>query len=151
MSGLSRDLWLQPVLRSGGPNVIVGGVPPLNGRSSHLIEAAKRGRLDQIIFFSAPLTTRAPPGRPARRPAERPARRPLTTRAPPPTVLTKKEDIVLMITLELRVKGNARGRNGRSGSKLSKKGLLQLGCGGTAAHLDNKIMGEHRTHLIATE
>ena len=34
---------------------------PLNGRSSHLIEAAKRGRLDQMIFFSAPLTTRAPP------------------------------------------------------------------------------------------
>ena len=25
--------------------------PPLNGRSSHLIEAAKRGRLDQMIFF----------------------------------------------------------------------------------------------------
>ena len=37
-------------------------VPPLsNGRSSHLIEAAKRGRLDQMIFFSAPLTTRVPP------------------------------------------------------------------------------------------
>ena len=35
--------------------------PSLNGRSSHLIEAAKRGRLDQMIFFSAPLTTRAPP------------------------------------------------------------------------------------------
>ena len=50
--------------------------PPLNGRSSHLIEAAKRGRLDQMIFFSAPLTTRAPPGRPAGRPAERPAGRP---------------------------------------------------------------------------
>ena len=33
----------------------------LNGRSSHLIEAAKRGRLDQVFFFSAPLTTRAPP------------------------------------------------------------------------------------------
>ncbi len=49
--------------------------PPLNGRSSHLIEAAKRGRLDQMIFFSAPLTTRAPPGRPAGRPAERPAER----------------------------------------------------------------------------
>ena len=60
----------------GGPNVIVGCVPPLNGRSSHLIEAAKRGRLDQMIFFSAPLTTRAPPGRPAGRPAERPAERP---------------------------------------------------------------------------
>ena len=45
--------------------------PRLNGRSSHLIEAAKRGRLDQIIFFSAPLTTRAPPGRPAERLAER--------------------------------------------------------------------------------
>ena len=82
---------------------------PLNGRSSHLIEAAKRGRLDQMIFFSAALTTRAPPGLPA----ERPARRPLTTRVPPPTLLTKKEDIVLMITLELRVKGNAWGRNGR--------------------------------------
>ena len=27
------------------------GTPPLNGRSSHLIEAAKRGRLDQMIFF----------------------------------------------------------------------------------------------------
>ena len=37
--------------------------PPLNDRSSHLIEAAKRGRLDQMIFFSAPLTTRAPLGR----------------------------------------------------------------------------------------
>ena len=35
--------------------------PPSNGRSSHLIEAAKRGRLDQMIFFSAPLTIRAPP------------------------------------------------------------------------------------------
>ena len=46
----------------------VGAKPPqtpsLNGRSSHLIEAAKRGRLDQMIFFSAPLTTRAPLGRP---------------------------------------------------------------------------------------
>ena len=61
--------------RGGGLNVIVGCVPPLNGRSSHLIEAAKRGRLDQMIFFSAPLTTRAPPGRPAGRPAERLAER----------------------------------------------------------------------------
>ena len=43
---------------------------PLNGRSSHLIEAAKRGRLDQMIFCSAPLTTRAPPGRPAGRPSD---------------------------------------------------------------------------------
>ena len=33
---------------------------PLNGRSSHLIEAAKQGRLDQMNFFSAPLTIRAP-------------------------------------------------------------------------------------------
>ena len=47
--------------------------PPLNGHSSHLIEAAKRGRLDQMIFFSAPLTTRAPPTTvptTVRRPAE---------------------------------------------------------------------------------
>ena len=56
--------------RGGGLNVIVGCVPPPNGRSSHLIEAAKRGRLDQMIFFSAPLTIRAPPGRPAGRPAQ---------------------------------------------------------------------------------
>ena len=34
--------------------------PPLNGRLQHLIEAAKRGRLDQMPFFSSPLTTRAP-------------------------------------------------------------------------------------------
>ena len=62
---------------------------PLNGRSSHLIEAAKRGRLDQMIFFSGAAddtVTRAPPGRPAGHPAERPAGRPLTTRAPPTTV-----------------------------------------------------------------
>ena len=39
--------------------------PPVNGRSSHLIEAAKRGRLDQMIFFPAPLTTRAPRRRPS--------------------------------------------------------------------------------------
>ena len=64
---------------SGGNEAWVEGAtphlrmrPPLNGRSSHLIEAAKRGRLDQMIFFSAPLTTRAPPRRPAGRPAERP-------------------------------------------------------------------------------
>ena len=48
------------------PRFLAGGAKPpqtplLNGRSSHLIEAAKRGRLDQMIFFSAPLTTRAPP------------------------------------------------------------------------------------------
>ena len=68
-----------PARRSGGgggPNVIVGCAPPLTGRSPHLIEAAKRGRLDQMIFFSVPLTTRAPPRRPAGRPAERPAERP---------------------------------------------------------------------------
>ena len=41
--------------------------PPLNGRSSHLIEAAKRGRLDQMIFFSAPLTIRAADDRPPTR------------------------------------------------------------------------------------
>ena len=57
--------------------ILAGGAKPpqtpLNGRSSHLIEAAKRGRLDQMICFSAPLTARAPPGCPAGRPAERPA------------------------------------------------------------------------------
>ena len=73
------------------PQILAGGASPpqthpLNGRSSHLIEAAKRGRLDQMILFSALLTTRAPPGRPAGRPAERPAGRRLTTRAPPTTV-----------------------------------------------------------------
>ena len=33
---------------------------PLNGRPQHLIEAAKRGRLDQMLFFSALWTIRAP-------------------------------------------------------------------------------------------
>ncbi len=47
-------------------SVLAGGAKPpqthpLNGRSSHLIEAAKRGRLDQMILFLAPLTTQAPP------------------------------------------------------------------------------------------
>ena len=49
--------------------------PPRNGGPQHLIEAAIQGLLDQMIFFSAPLTTRAPPGRPAERPAGRPQRR----------------------------------------------------------------------------
>ena len=40
--------------------------PPLNGRSSHLIEAARRGRLDQMIFFfGAADDTRAADDRPA--------------------------------------------------------------------------------------
>ena len=47
------------------PDFWLGGFAPrdlpLNGRPQHLIEAAKRGRLDQMIFFSAPLSTRAPP------------------------------------------------------------------------------------------
>ena len=46
--------------------------PPLNGRSSHLIEAAKRGRLDPIIlFFGADDDTRAANDRPpaVRRPS----------------------------------------------------------------------------------
>ena len=36
-------------------------------------------------FFSAPLTTRAPPGRPAGRPSERPAERPAERLAARPT------------------------------------------------------------------
>ena len=66
---------------------LVGGESPpdapLNGHPQDLIEAAKRGRLDQMMFFSAPLTTRAPPGRPAGRPAERPAERPTCRQTPP--------------------------------------------------------------------
>ena len=60
----------------GGGNPTSKDGSPLNGRSSHLIEAAKRGRLDQMIFFSAPLTTLVPPGRSSGRPAERTAERP---------------------------------------------------------------------------
>ena len=50
---------------AGRQQFLAGGstppqTPPLNGRSSHLIEAAKRGRLDQMPFCSVPLTTRAP-------------------------------------------------------------------------------------------
>ena len=55
---------------------------PLSGRPQHLIEAARRGRLNQTLFFLAPLTTRAPPttvgpdDRLGVRPAERPSGRP---------------------------------------------------------------------------
>ena len=41
----TNEHWVEgatPHLRMG---------PPLNGRSSHLIEAAKQGRLDQMFFF----------------------------------------------------------------------------------------------------
>ena len=73
------------------PRFLAGGAkppqtpPPLYGCLSHLIEAAKRGRLDQMIFFSAPLTTRAPPTT-VRRPSHD---RPLAVRQPStvPTVL----------------------------------------------------------------
>ena len=40
------------------PRFLAGGAKPL---ASHLIEAAKRGRLDQMIFVSAPLTTQVAP------------------------------------------------------------------------------------------
>ena len=68
------------------PPILAGvGKPPqtlpLNSRSSHLIEAAKRGRLDQMIFFfGAADDTRAADDRPAERLAGRPAERP--TEAP---------------------------------------------------------------------
>ena len=44
------------------PRFLAGGAlgPPVNGHPQHLIEAAKWGRLDQMLLFSAPLTTRAP-------------------------------------------------------------------------------------------
>ena len=66
------------------PGFWLGGAKPpqtpriLNDRPQHLIEAAKRGRLDQMIFFSAPLTTRVPPTtvRPDVRPNARPNVRP---------------------------------------------------------------------------
>ena len=64
------------------PGILAGGAKPpdplLNGRPQHLIEAAKRGRLDQMLFFSAPLTTRAPSTtvRPDVRPNVRPNARP---------------------------------------------------------------------------
>ena len=52
--------------------------PPTKRRAQHLIEAATRGRLDQMLIFSAPRTTRAPPTtvRPGVQPADRPAGRP---------------------------------------------------------------------------
>ena len=80
---------------AGGRSPPKRSFAPLNGRPQHLIEAAKRGRLDQMILFSAPLTTRAPPGRPAGRPAERPAGRPLTTRVPP----IKKKNVFFCLGL----------------------------------------------------
>ena len=60
------------------PRFLAGGAKPpqtlpLNGRSSHLIEAAKRGRLDQMTFVcSALLTTWEPPTTSRRPSAGRP-------------------------------------------------------------------------------
>ena len=65
VNGPRRSRWSG---RGGGPNVIVGCVPSLNGRPQHLIEAAKLGRLDQMIFFSALPTIY---GRRRRRPSEK--------------------------------------------------------------------------------
>ena len=58
--------------RGGGPNVIVGCVLPLNGRPQQLIEAAKRGRLDQMLFLGAADDTGAADDRLAVRPDVRP-------------------------------------------------------------------------------
>ena len=47
-----KKFWLggrPPVFWLGGQSA---PRPPLNGRWSHLIEAAKRGRLDQMFFLS---------------------------------------------------------------------------------------------------
>ena len=50
-----RNIFGWGALPPRPPNFWLGGQspprPPLNGRSSHLIEAAKRGRLDQMFFF----------------------------------------------------------------------------------------------------
>ena len=53
-----------PFSKQGVPYVCA---PTVNGRSSHLIEAAKRGRLDQMIFFGAVDDTGADDDRPAGR------------------------------------------------------------------------------------
>ena len=42
---------LQPVWKGRGTQRHSRMCPPLNGRPQHLIEAAKRGRLDQMLFF----------------------------------------------------------------------------------------------------
>ena len=58
------SLFLHPVVFRSIPRIVfdkfkqkmilAGGPPPLDGRPQHLIEAAKRGRLDQMLFcFSA--------------------------------------------------------------------------------------------------
>ena len=57
-----RNFWLEGAAPQT-PRFLAGRAkppqaPPLNVRPSHLIEAAKQGRLDQMIFFSAPLTIR---------------------------------------------------------------------------------------------
>ena len=86
---INLKFWLGGVAPQT-PQFLAGGAkppqsPPLNGRSSHLIEAAKRGHLDQMIFVSAPLTTRAPPTtvRPDVRPNARPNARRVDTLSRP--------------------------------------------------------------------
>ena len=84
-----RKFWLGGAAPQT-PRFLAGGAKPpqtlpLNGRSSHLIEAAKRGRLDQmLLFFSgAADDTGAADDRLAGRPAGRSAGR---TPGPTPAV-----------------------------------------------------------------
>ena len=63
-------LWLHHFFLAGGrclpdpPDFGWEGKASLNGRPQHLIEAAKRGRLDQMLFFGADDATGAADNRP---------------------------------------------------------------------------------------
>ena len=107
--------------------------PPLNDRSSHLIEAAKRGRLDQMISFSAPLTTRGPPTTvrwPSddRPPAVRqPSMVPMILRyllfLPEPYRLLSTQRILHLLCLEYNLQHSVRNRSLHGSQRKSPLGL----------------------------
>ena len=73
--------------------ILAGGVsppqtPPLDGFS----RGAAAPRTPRVFF--SPLTTRAPPGRPAERPGERPAKRPAETIRKRSETVSKRSEIV---------------------------------------------------------
>ena len=69
--------------------------PPLKRSFATFDRGGQTGPPRSNDFFSAPLTTRAPPGHPAGCPAEHPAGRPLTTR-PSPERPAERANIVAM-------------------------------------------------------
>ena len=131
--------------------VLAGGakppqIPPLNGRSSHLIEAAKRGRLDQMIYFSGA----ADDTRDARtsRPAERPAGRPLTTRIYLRTETIDKRNIAILCTNKIFCNKQSNEQNILNNIFGNETKMKKIFCKTNDATMNNFLVNEAKTNKI---